>query len=184
MRGLDMEISEPPSREKLAEILALMLTAPDDERALGAFDLAWKIADLLQQQGDAEFFVERADWDWVRGEAVRLAGEWRDKSGRPDPDDDPEHAAVDYDAVCAWAQERLDEWHASRQELPRVRHHHAEIVGTLSFTPATRDLSLNYERAGGKRAHRRIFADDVAKGYVQVKVGARYRDIREVIRNA
>ena len=84
MRGLDMEIREPPSREKLAEILALMLTAPDDERALGAFDLAWKVADRLQQQGDAEFFVGRADWDWVRGEAMRLADEWRDESGRPD----------------------------------------------------------------------------------------------------
>lgn len=83
-RGLDMAITEPPSREKLAEILALMLTAPDDEKALGAFDLAWKVADLLQQQGDAEFFVERTDWDWVRGEAMRLADEWRDESGRPD----------------------------------------------------------------------------------------------------
>lgn len=78
---------DPPSREKLAEILALMLTAPDDELALGAFDLAWKVADRLQQQNDAEFFVGRADWDSVRGEAMRLADEWRDESGRPDSEE-------------------------------------------------------------------------------------------------
>lgn len=84
IRGLDAELTEEPTRISLANILALMLTAPDDDRALGAFDLAWKIADHLQRQGEAEFFVEADDWQEIKAQAIKIADMWREESGRPE----------------------------------------------------------------------------------------------------
>lgn len=78
IRGLDAELTETPTAASLANILALMLTAPDDQRALGAFDLAWKIADRLQSEGKLELFVERGDWQDVKAQAIKIANEWRE----------------------------------------------------------------------------------------------------------
>ena len=78
IRGLDMQLTETPTARSLADILALMLTAPNDERALGAFDLAWKIADRLQNEGKLELFVEGDDWQEVKEQAIKIANEWRE----------------------------------------------------------------------------------------------------------
>ena len=78
IRGFDAELTEEPTRRSLADILALMLTAPDDERMLGAFDLAWKIADHLDKAGVVELVLDPSDWQEIKAHAIRIADEMRE----------------------------------------------------------------------------------------------------------
>lgn len=95
--------------------------------------------------------------------------------------------ATDYEAARAWARAAHHEWEQHRVLLPKVRHRTDEYergtVGHLGFDRWNREnLSLDYIKSNKRPGHMRITADDIAKGHVQVKVGARYVDIREVIR--
>lgn len=100
-------------------------------------------------------------------------------------------AAWDYDAVSDWARTSLETWQQRKQTvhnavLPRVRYRMDEYergtVGHLGFDTWNRTkLTLDYSKSNHRPGHMRISADDIAKGRVQAKVGARYVDIREVI---
>ena len=76
IRGLDMELTERPTRESLANTLALIMTAPDDERSLAAFDIAWRIARRLDERDE----LLPGDWQDVKASAIELADEWRRES--------------------------------------------------------------------------------------------------------
>lgn len=98
----------------------------------------------------------------------------------------------DYQAVCDWTRNTWDEWRKRKDQdvratLPSVRFRSDEYerptVGHLGFDTWNReDLTLDYIKSNKRPGHMRITAHDIASGFVQVKVGARYVDIREVIR--
>lgn len=100
-------------------------------------------------------------------------------------------AEMDYQAVCDWTNTSWETWRVRKETvhnavLPRVRHRVDEYergtVGHLDFDTWDRaKLTLDYTKSNGRPGDMRITAEDIAKGHVQVKVGARYVDIRDVI---